>query len=172
MRKIFACKINEDVLEKFQLALQLNKEDANEVLEKQMMQYIANSFSKASQIYREPRELKTSDNDQRNADTGKARVKIPKWALKSGQMNHKIVRAFLQLEDECGVVTLNGLEKRCSNEIDFPTTYVKTFGSNFSQMKFDSHNSHGKVFEVHNGEVIIWEYVKDTIMDYKSYFCR
>ncbi|ARK20464.1 hypothetical protein CSV69_03795 [Sporosarcina sp. P26b] len=172
MQKDFICRINQDVLEKFELALQLNKENADDVLEKQIMQYIANSFSRVSQEYSEPKRLKSIDVGKLNADTGKARTKIPMWAYKSQQNNHKIVRAFFQVESEYGVVTLDNLINRCADEKKYPTTYVKNFMGNFNSMKSDGHNTHGKVFEVHNGEVIVWDYIEDVLMNYKSNFCR
>jgi hypothetical protein len=59
MRITFKFNIDEDVVEKFKLALMLNKEEADEVIEKYMMQYISSSFSKASQTYVRPTILKT-----------------------------------------------------------------------------------------------------------------
>lgn len=50
----FECTIKEDVMENFKLALMLNKEDADEVVEKYMIQYISSSFSKASKAYNIP----------------------------------------------------------------------------------------------------------------------
>ena len=97
--------INEDVLEKFNLALMLNKEDANNVIATYMMQYISSSFSKAS--FKTPTKAPHSDY-------GKAKLRIPKWAKKSQQYNHKIIRAYFMVEGELGFVPLNSLEKRCS----------------------------------------------------------
>ena len=60
-----------------------------------MMQYISNSFSKASQTYNLATASKTAKtNYEINVDTGKAKNRIPKWALKTEQYNHKIVRAL------------------------------------------------------------------------------
>lgn len=107
-----------------------------------------------------------------NADTGKANSRIPRWAIKSEQYNHKIVRAYFQVESELDYVPLDALEMRCSDEATYPTTYVRDFHGNFSQMKTDASKSHGKVFEIDNGNVVIWDYVKERLMEYKNYFCR
>ncbi len=171
MSTTFLCKINEDVIEKFSLALSLNKEEANEVIENYMMQYISSSFSKASQAYKTPPTTKSTIGTM-NADTGKANSRIPRWAKRPEQYNHKIVRAYFQVENELGHVPLDELQKRCSNESIYPITYVRDFHGNFSQMKFDGPKSHGKVFDVENGIVVIWDYIKETLMDYKEYFCR
>lgn len=171
MRIPFECKIDVDVLEKFKLALMLNKEDQDEAIEKFMMQYISSSFSRASQAYKPVAASKvTGINDPINADTGKANIRIPKWATKSEQYNHKIIRAFFQVENELGEVPLEELERRCSDSESYPSTYVRDFRGNFNQMKIDAPKSHGKVFEVENGNVVIWDYVKETLMEYKKYF--
>lgn len=168
----FNCNISEDVVEKFKLALMLNKEESDKVIQQFMMQYISSSFSKASQIYKVPASARTSMvADNINADTGKAMNRIPKWAMKSDQNNHKIIRAFFQVENEIGYVPLEVLEKRCSDDVNHHSTYVRDFRGNFNQMKIDAPKSHGKVFEVENGTVVIWNYIKETLTEYKNYFC-
>lgn len=171
MRIPFECNIDNDVVEKFKLVLMLNKEETDEVIEKYMMQYISSSFSRASQTYKTATTPKVvGDINPIDADTGKANIRIPKWAMKSEQYNHKIVRAFFQVESELGYVPLDVLEKRCSDDVNYSTTYVRDFRGNFNQMKIDAPKSHGKVFEVENGNVVIWDYVKETLMQYKHYF--
>ncbi|TCT14585.1 hypothetical protein EDC18_10566 [Natranaerovirga pectinivora] len=164
-------KIDVDVLEKFNLALILNKGNQDEEIEKFMMQYISSSFSKASQVYKPVAASNvTGTNDPINANSGKAIIKIPKWATKSEQYNHKIIRAFFQVESELAEVPLKELESRCSDSEKYPSTYVRDFKGNFNQMKIDTPKSNGKVFEVKNGNVIIWDYVKEILMEYKRYF--
>ncbi|MFN7252923.1 MAG: hypothetical protein ACK4M9_19445 [Anaerobacillus sp.] len=173
MSKIFEINIKEDIVENFKLALMVNKEECNEVIERFMIDYITSSFSAASQKYKSQEVAKNSKvNELMNADKGKARNRIPKWAVKPEQYNHKIVRAYFQVESELGFVPLEVLERRCSDEVNYRSTYVRDFRGNFNQMKMDNHNSHGKVFEVNNGKVIIWDYVKDRLMEYKEYFFR
>ena len=62
------------------------------------------------------------------------------------------------------------LEERCSNLEEFPETFVRDFRGNFAQMKIDAPKSHGKVFEVDNGVVVIWSEVENILTNYKSYF--
>lgn len=173
MNKTFECSIKEDVVDKFNLALMLNKEKADDVIEKYMMLYISSSFSNASKTYKGTKISKvTRVNNVMSVDTGKAKNRIPKWAIKPEQYNHKIVRAFFQVESEFGHVPLDALDKRCSDEMTYPSTYVRDFRGNFNQMKIDAPKSHGKVFEIENGNVVIWEFVKETLMEHKEYFCR
>lgn len=167
MKVQFTCTISSDLDEKFKIALQLNQEKIDDVIEKMIMQYISTSFSRASQAYKPAPQYVDSSID---ADTGKANNRIPKWALKPHQNNHKIIRAYFKVESKMGTVTLDYLEKMCSDEKNHPDTYVRDFRGNFAQMKIDAPKSHGKVFEVENGVVTIWSGVNDTLMEYKKYF--
>lgn len=101
---------------------------------------------------------------------GKAIKRIPRWARNPQQNNHKILRAFFELKHELGNVTLDALRRRCSDPTGHPNTYVPHFDNNFSQMKFDNGNSHGKVFEEHDGYVTIWDRLTDTLQRYRDYF--
>ena len=101
---------------------------------------------------------------------GKAINRIPRWARKPQQYNHKILRAFFELQRELGNVTLEALRGRCSDPLGHPDTYVPHFDNNFTQMKFDNGNSHGKVFEEQDGYITIWDRISDTLLRYRDYF--
>ncbi len=103
-------------------------------------------------------------------DFGKAINRIPRWARNPQQNNHKILRAFFELKQEIGNVTLDALRRRCSDPSGHPNTYVPHFDNNYSQMKFDNGNSHGKVFEEHDGYITIWDRISDTLQRYRDYF--
>lgn len=171
MKTKLVCNLDDEIMEKFELALALNKDEPDQVIEQLIKQYISVSFLSASQKYknvdpkRQSREVALM-----NADTGKAMTRIPKWAVKSDQMNHRIVRAFFEVERDIGRVTITDLEHRCSDQTKYPKTYVRDFRGNFAQMKIDAPKSHGKVFQIEGGTVVIWDYVKDTLMEYKSVF--
>lgn len=115
---------------------------------------------------------------ERNSDSvfgnewGKAISRIPRWAKNPQQYNHKILRAFFELQQELGLgrVTLDALRKRCSDPTAHPKTFVPHFDNNYSQMKFDNGNSHGKVFEEHDGFITLWDRINDTLMRYRDYF--
>lgn len=101
---------------------------------------------------------------------GKAINRIPRWARNPQQNNHKILRAFFELKQELGNVTLEALRRRCSDPTGHPNTYVPHFDNNYSQMKFDNGNSHGKVFEEHDGYITIWDRISDTLQKYRDFF--
>ena len=103
---------------------------------------------------------------------GKAISRIPRWARNPQQNNHKILRAYFELQRELGKVTLDALRRRCSDPSDHPRTFVPHFDNNFAQMKFDNGNSHGKVFEERDDYVTIWDHISDTLMKYRDYFLK
>lgn len=167
MEKKYEVLLSSDLIEKFEIATKLCGENSKEVLEKMMMQYISTSFSRMSQEYN-PRNKFEAEST--NIDYAKAKKRIPKWALKPQQNNHKIIKAFLMIQKDKTIVNLQELEERCSNADEYPETFVRDFRGNFAQMKIDAPKSHGKVFEVEDGIVAIWPEVENVLNDYKTYF--
>ena len=100
---------------------------------------------------------------------GKAIQRIPMWALKPSQYNHKIIKAYFMAEHIAGEATLLMMERLCSDK-ERPDLYVPTFKNNYSQMKLDGPKSHGKVFEDDGDRVWIWDEVEETLMKYKNSF--
>ena len=66
--------------------------------------------------------------------------RIGRWASRPQQFNHKIVRAFLQLERN-GDVEYSTLKMHCTEIL-----HVPGFDGHYASMKTDAGNSHGKVF--------------------------
>lgn len=164
----FQCNVDSDISEKFTMALMLTKEDADNVMEKLMSQYISDCFAKVSKAFAFNETRRSSaEGDE---DYAKANRRIPTWARKPQQNNHKIIKAFFELEEENGMVTVDELMDRCSNQEEYPETYVSDFKGNFAQMKTDASNSHGKVFVTNNDGVEIWDEIRDVLMENKKYF--
>lgn len=171
MKKDFIVNIEDDILSKFAMALQLTGEDVHSVMEDFMKDYISKSFSNVATLFSRKDSVKFSQESFKDENYGKALRKISKWANNPSQINHKIVRAYLQLAEESELVSYDALKRRCSDNEGHPDVYISTFDSNFAQMKFDGDKSHGKVFEVDDtGYVTIWFYVEDEIMRYKEKF--
>lgn len=168
MKKKLTVEIDENILLRFNMALQLNNELCDDVCEAFMKRYFMDSFSKEANSYSE-----MPGNTSDTSFFGKALNKISKWANKPSQINYKILRAYLQLNEAFDIVTYEELASRCNDESKHPDVYVPTFTSNFAQMKFDGEKSHGKVFIVEeNNTVSIWEYVEDEVMKYKKDFLK
>lgn len=87
--------------------------------------------------------------------SSKVENKIDHIARNSSQYNHKIIKAFLQLEKESTVVSQAALEQRCSDKNLYPETFVEKFKGNYDQMKTDKGHSNGMFFEERNGNVYL-----------------
>lgn len=171
VKREYISKIEEDIIDKFSMALQLTGEKEDYVIEEFMKSYITRSFSNIAASLSGRGSDKISFEYSGDENYGKALRKISKWANKPSQINHKIVRAYLQLADEYEVVSYEALQRRCNDKDNYPDVYTSTFGTNFAQMKFDGDKSHGKVFEVtEDGIITLWAYVEAEIMRYKDAF--
>jgi len=162
-----------EVAEKFKIALRLDDENSDEVIENFMLKYISTSFAKAVKDPKLMTNLKSlKDIEIIRNELPKAKIRIPKWAIRPNQTNHKIIKAFFEVENEMSYVSLIELKRRCEDETRFPDTYVKDFKGNFYKMKTDAHKSHGKVFELEMDNVVIWKGIEEKLMEYKEYFER
>ena len=162
--------VDSDVYDKFCIALQLANEDEAEVIENCMRSYIKKTFDKISQEYSPNREHK-SDVDGEKSFYCKALQRIPVWALKPNQYNHKIIRAFFEAEEATGEVHISTMEMLCGNK-ERSELYVPTFRNNYAQMKIDGSKSHGKVFEDDGNRVWIWSEVEEVLRRHKDSFMR
>ena len=166
MEKNLNLMIDSDIYEKFCLALNLTGEEEQQAIETCMSWYIAKTFEKVSHAYN----LKSVNKANYNKDYfRKAINRIPIWALKPKQYNHKIIRAYFEAMDIAGEVTISMMERLCSDE-EHPQLYVPTFKNNYFQMKFDGPKSHGKVFEDDGKNVWIWSEVETVLLQYKDSF--
>ncbi|WP_331552700.1 hypothetical protein [Acetobacterium sp.] len=162
-----------EVAEKFKIALRLDDENSDEVIENFMLKYISTSFAKAVKNPKLMKKLKSlKDIETIKNELPKAIIRIPKWAMSPNQTNHKIIKAYFEVENEMGCVSLEELKRRCGDEDKYPGTYVKDFKGNFYQMKTDAYKSHGKVFELEMDNVVIWKEIEEKLMEYKKYFER
>ena len=168
MDKSVTFSVDADVYEKFCIALSLTSETKDVAVENCMRWYIAKTFEKASHIYN-PKTVEKQNKDTNKDFYGKAIQRIPVWAVKPNQYNHKIIRAYFKAVETNGNATIDIMEWLCSDR-DNPDMYVPTFKNNYSQMKLDGPKSHGKVFEDDGEIVTLWHEVEDILMKYKSSF--
>lgn len=170
MKKGIMFLIDSDVYEKFCIALHLTAEQENEAIEKCMRTYIARAFERASQEY-SPNATRRASADVDRDFYGKAIQRIPVWALKPNQYNHKIIRAFFEAEESFGEATVDAMEELCRKK-ERSELYVPTFRNNYAQMKIDGPKSHGKVFEDDGEHVWIWEEVEEVLRRHKDSFTQ
>jgi hypothetical protein len=92
--------------------------------------------------------------------------RVPKWMKHPEQTNSKILIAFMNLLEKSEDVTYAKLTAACAD--------VQKFSGNFTQMNNIADKNHGKVFSVVNGNVTLWEPVKEFIIqqyiEYKKSF--
>jgi hypothetical protein len=93
--------------------------------------------------------------------------RVPKWLKHPDQTNSKILITFMTLFEKSEEVTLERLAEACSE--------VPKFSGNFAQMNNIADKNHGKVFSITNGLVILWEPVREFIIQQyidfkKSYY--
>ena len=169
MDKKISFVIEEDIYEKFCLAVNLTKEEETKALENILRWYITTTFEKISKEY-SPNKKKKRENEDAGKYYAKALKKIPIWAIRPEQYCHKILRGFFLCEKKNGLVLLDELENICSNE-ESPELYVPTFRNNYYQMKLDGAKTYGKVFEDNGTTVRIWNEAEDILEEYKEYFC-
>ena len=167
MSKKVSFLVDEDVYEKFCLAMSISKDSEEEAFEMCMRWYIAKTFEKASHEYKPKAVSKSSEGT--NDYYGKAIRRIPVWAIKTEQYNHKIIKAYFTAVDIAGAATITMMERLCSDK-EHPELFVPTFKNNYSQMKIDGPKSHGKVFEDDGENVWLWSEIEDTLLKYKSSF--
>jgi hypothetical protein len=167
MSKEISFQIDEDIYEKFLLAMSISKDTEEQAIEMCMRWYIAKTFERASHEYNPKTSSKSPEGI--NDYYGKAIGRIPTWALKPDQYNHKIIKAYFNAIDIAGSATIDMMERLCS-EKEHPELYVPTFKNNYSQMKIDGAKSHGKVFEDDGENVWLWSEVKEILQKHKSSF--
>lgn len=100
---------------------------------------------------------KSNSSELIKDEINKVQSKIPNWLRNRNQINSKILLAYLKLSEIKSYITPEDLKIECSN--------IKTFQSNYDQMKIISPRNHAKVFDENNFQVTLWEPVKEFIMN-------
>jgi hypothetical protein len=88
--------------------------------------------------------------------------KLPRWFKNGNRINSQILINYLKLAEEYETVEYEHLAEKCN--------HIKTFKTNFAQMKNFGEKNHGKIFEVSDGVVTIWKPLKKEIyLHYADY---
>src|SRR5690606_25555963 len=95
-------------------------------------------------------------SNQKEKEIDKIYRKLPKWFKNPDFICSRILIIFLELEKKYGTVKYDLLADYCSG--------IKTFKSNFAQMKNFGEKNHGKVFELNGQIVTLWNPVKDNVI--------
>ena len=88
--------------------------------------------------------------------------KLSKWFNNKNLICSQILISYLILEEKNTKVEYQDIAEKCK--------HLKTFKSNFDQMKNLGEKNHGKVFDVQSGIVKLWKPVeKDVYFEYSKY---
>lgn len=88
--------------------------------------------------------------------------KLSKWFNNRNLICSQILINYLTLEENKNIVNYYDIAEKCKN--------LKTFKTNFAQMKNLGEKNHGKIFDVENGIVKIWKPVeKDVYREYLKF---
>lgn len=84
--------------------------------------------------------------------------RLPRWFNNTNQYNSRILYSFLELYFENnGRVTVDELRNKAG---------IKTFDQNFTQMRTIAPQNHGKIFELNDEYVELWEPVKEIVLNH------
>ena len=163
MKKQVVVTLDNNIYNHLQTVLKATGENVNTVMENLIKLYLKEYFEEAA------KECETDIKLTKNNIGGKAARKLPRWAENKELNAHKIIRAFLLLEDAHKNVTLSMLKTACSDKTR-DDIYVPKFNINFAQMKLDTEKSLGKVFIEKDGYVRIPPDIRKHISKLKDKF--
>ena len=92
--------------------------------------------------------------------------KLKRWAKMPDQLNHKILRKYLELKKR-GETDITP-EILCDELMIDGFPGVNKFYSNFAQMKSDAPKSHGKIFVIIDDFIEIWDPVAEAVDIFKK----
>lgn len=152
-------------------ATRVTKDNFESAIEKAMLLYSKiDSNEKCLNISKETQEMTDLHLiAPRDRYYAKANKRIANWAVNPDQYTHKIIRAFLVLEQRNGIVHRKDLASLCKDK-NLSEYYVPKFQLNYYQMKIDSKRSYGKVFEDDGKLVRIWCEIEDTLRQHQEIF--
>ena len=134
-------------------------------LENMIHRLTPNTFSEVTRKFIPSSQDTTKDLHSQEEKIHQEIIKVNRrlsgWFKKTNQKNSIILLNFLKLREEHQYINLQMLRDSCSS--------INDFDGNYHQMKNFGEKNHGKVFEEINGNIILWEPVKEYILNlYKN----
>ena len=99
-------------------------------------------------------------NKDIHKEINKVSNRLKLWAKRPNQINSKILNAFLKLE-RSGVSVITERDLRAE------VPEVKSFESNFAQMKIIAERNHGKLFEQYGERITLWQPIVSEVRNYE-----
>lgn len=143
------------------LAFMVRQRGAEKEAHAEIVQILA-ILSELENMLIKPKILKTDKSLEISEEKEVAKVssRLKRWEQHQYQINSRILNAFLKLK-RAGKTPIRVADLR--DEV----SEVKTFNSNFAQMKTISKKNHGKVFELQSDNVSIWSPVATSVREYE-----
>lgn len=151
--------INEDLYRRFVAACVLTGEEQQQVISEKIQEFVTATF--ISEIS----ELNASVQDEAQMQS-KVETRIPLWAKRPEQHNHRILQAFFAVERD-GMTT-----KERMREFFLQNGYGTPwqFDNNFASMRTNEGNSHGNVFSCVNDIVTLTDEASSVAYKYRDSF--
>jgi len=135
----------------------------NKIIEDKLLSIMANAKLLLNELetvkLKKKKKYKQNENTQA-LEVEKVKRKVPLWLKKQNQYNYKILNTFMSLSNNNKhTISTRLLEMHCN--ID-----PKVFLSNYNLLKTVSEKNHGKVFSEKDGQVTLWEPIKEIVMEY------
>jgi hypothetical protein len=110
--------------------------------------------SPADQVPEKP--AAPDENARELIEIAKVKNRIPRWFQRPNQNNSRILIAYMKLLEKSESVSINQLAEVCKD--------VPNFTGNYAQMINMAEKNHGKVFNGSNGNILLWEPVREFII--------
>lgn len=158
----FKITINEDIYRRFAAACILTGETQEDVICKKIDEFIAAAFTNELSGLALPAQAVTKSANPQS----KVLTRIPLWARRPDQHNHRILKTFFVLERD-GMTTRDRM-KDFFLENSYGTAWQ--FDNNFNSMRTNEGKSHGHVFTCVNDLVTLSEEASSIAYKYRDYF--
>ena len=100
-------------------------------------------------------------NEDIHKEINKVSNRLKLWAKRPNQINSKILNAFLRLER-------SGVSVITEKDLKGKVPEIKSFESNFSQMKIIAEKNHGKLFEQYGERITLWQPSASEVRNYEK----
>ena len=127
---------------------------ASEVFQEFEIKYLTKDFPN---LYNNALKNQLEENEIK-----RVRRKLPRWFSNQSQLNSQILIRYLNKVEGREFLDFNEFKECCSD--------IDRFDSHFSQMSKISKNNHGKVFDLMDTKLYLWEPVKKFIFEEQSKF--
>lgn len=154
--------ISEDMYRRFTAACILSGQDQQKIICKKIEEFVAATF--ANEMY--GLSVLSQPPIKTTGTQSKVLTRIPLWAKRPDQHNHKILKSFFVVERD-GMTTRERMK-----DFFLANCYGNAwqFDNNFNSMRTNDGNSHGLVFTCVNDLVTLSEEASSIAHKYREYF--